>query len=85
MFDNALVDIVTTDHCPWTIGGLKQILAKTPHSGAAGSRTTTIPQPAVSLLTMHCHFAYAKLIPGISLALRGQLKSKNTAHFRGYP
>ena len=48
--------------------GLKQILAKTPHSGAAG--TTTIPQPAVCLLTMHCHFAYAKLIPGISLAPR---------------
>ena len=36
MFGNALVDIVTTDHCPMDYRGLKQILAKTPHSGAAG-------------------------------------------------
>ena len=85
MFGNALVDIVTTDHCPMDYRGLKQILLKLRTAGQPVSRTTTIPQPAVCLLTMHCHFAYAKLIPGISLALRGQLKSKNTAHFRCYP
>ena len=36
MFGSALVDIVTSDHFPMDYRGPKQILAKTPHSGAAG-------------------------------------------------
>ena len=86
MFGNALVDIVTTDGLAGTlIFRLSKSLLKLSTAGQLVSRTTTIPQPAVCLLTMHCHFAYVKQIPGISLALRGQLKSKNTAHFCDYP